>query len=74
MYLIVSSCLLNKTSFSDAISNGGFGPVVNDGFGVGYATTDDSIGFMVSSYKSYSEHENFIRSLKRALQDIRDCL
>lgn len=72
MCLCLVSCV--RESHSDAISNGGFGPVVNDGFGVGYATTDDSIGFMVTSYKPFAEHENFIRSLKRALQDIRDCL
>ena len=43
--------LSTSTLVSDAVSNGGFGAVVDDGFGVGYATTDDSIGFMISSFK-----------------------
>jgi hypothetical protein len=42
--------LSTSTLVSDAVANGGFGPVVAEGFGVGYATTDDSIGFMITSF------------------------
>lgn len=66
--------LSTSTLVSPAVANGGFGPVVDDGYGVGYATTDDQIGFMVSSWKPASEHRRFLAELRRALNEFKDVL
>jgi carnitine O-palmitoyltransferase 2 len=66
--------LSTSTLVSPAVANGGFGPVVDDGFGVGYATTDDQIGFMISSWKPQAEHRRYLAELRRALQEFKDVL
>lgn len=66
--------LSTSTLVSPAVANGGFGPVVENGFGVGYATTDDQIGFMVSSWKPAAEHSRFLKELRRALLEFKECL
>ena len=43
--------LSTSTLASDAIEGGGFGPVVADGYGIGYGVRDDRIGFNISSYR-----------------------
>jgi carnitine O-palmitoyltransferase 2 len=69
-----NNVLSTSTLVSPAVANGGFGPVVADGFGVGYATTDDQIGFMVSSWKPAAEHQRFLTELRRALLEFKECL
>ena len=43
--------LSTSTLASDAIEGGGFGPVVEDGYGVGYGVRDHAMGFNISSYR-----------------------
>ena len=43
--------LSTSTLSTDTIYFGGFGPVVRDGFGVGYNVTDQKLGAAVNSYK-----------------------
>ena len=45
-FIIFCYIFLKKNIFFD------FHTVVDDGYGIGYATGDDMIGFQVSSYKS----------------------
>jgi carnitine O-palmitoyltransferase 2 len=66
--------LSTSTLVSPAVANGGFGPVVDDGYGVGYATTDDQIGFMISSWKPQAEHRRFLAELRRALLEFKEVL
>lgn len=39
--------------FLETIIFGGFGPVVSDGFGIGYNVVDSKVGAVVTSYKVY---------------------
>jgi carnitine O-palmitoyltransferase 2 len=43
--------LSTSTLVSPWLDGGGFGPVVEDGFGIGYGTTDDRIAFSVTTYR-----------------------
>lgn len=43
--------LSTSTLSSSAIALGGFGPVVQDGFGIGYTVTGAKIGAAISSFK-----------------------
>ena len=67
--------LSTSTVASKHIAAGGFGPVVNDGFGIGYLIDDDQCGLLVTSYmdkelpkfmqaanESYAELANIIKA------------
>ncbi|XP_060629520.2 carnitine O-palmitoyltransferase 2, mitochondrial isoform X3 [Anolis sagrei] len=62
---ILSTSTLN----SPAVSMGGFGPVVPDGFGVGYGVHDDWIGCNVSGYPARNVQE-FVQCVHKSLDDI----
>lgn len=47
---MVHNTLSTSTLSSPALDGGGFGPVVADGYGVGYGIQDDGSGFSVTSY------------------------
>ena len=50
-YQMMSHTILStSTVASKHISAGGFGPVVDDGFGIGYLIDDDQCGLLVTSY------------------------
>jgi carnitine O-palmitoyltransferase 2 len=66
--------LSTSTLVSPFLDGGGFGPVVPDGFGVGYGTTDDAIAFVVTTYNSKADLEKFTANLDIALKAIRDVL
>lgn len=48
---MVHFVLSTSTLSTDTIYFGGFGPVVMDGFGIGYNVTDQKLGAVVTSYK-----------------------
>lgn len=50
----------------------GFGPVVQDGFGVGYIIKDSGISFSVSS--KHRQTQRFVRSLNNTLRDMEQLL
>lgn len=58
-----------STLVSPAVQLGGFGPVVADGFGVGYQVHDDWIGCNVSSYPTRNSKE-FLQCIHKSLEDI----
>lgn len=58
-----------STLLSPAVQLGGFGPVVSDGFGVGYQVHDDWIGCNVSSYPTRNGKE-FLQCIYKSLEDI----
>nr|XP_060629517.1 carnitine O-palmitoyltransferase 2, mitochondrial isoform X1 [Anolis sagrei ordinatus] len=58
-----------STLSSPAVSMGGFGPVVPDGFGVGYGVHDDWIGCNVSGYPARNVQE-FVQCVHKSLDDI----
>ncbi|KAK2543146.1 Cpt2 [Columba livia] len=58
-----------STLISPAVQLGGFGPVVSDGFGVGYQVHDDFVGCNVSSYPTRNGKE-FLQCIHKSLEDI----
>ncbi|KAM7106208.1 carnitine O-palmitoyltransferase 2, mitochondrial [Ciconia maguari] len=58
-----------STLVSPAVQLGGFGPVVSDGFGVGYQVHDDWVGCNVSSYPTRNGKE-FLQCIYKSLEDI----
>ncbi|NWY29885.1 CPT2 palmitoyltransferase, partial [Pheucticus melanocephalus] len=58
-----------STLVSPAVQLGGFGPVVADGFGVGYQVQDDWIGCNVSSYPARNGKE-YLQCIYKSLEDI----
>ncbi|CEF60719.1 Carnitine O-palmitoyltransferase 2,mitochondrial [Strongyloides ratti] len=63
--------LSTSTLSSDTIIFGGFGPVVPDGFGIGYNVTGDKIGAVISSYKNKKNAQEFANSLYKSLDEIK---
>ncbi|NXA48357.1 CPT2 palmitoyltransferase, partial [Nothocercus julius] len=61
--------LSTSTLSSPAVQLGGFGPVVPDGFGIGYGVHNDWIGCNVSSYPSRNVKE-FLQCINKSLEDI----
>uniref|UniRef100_A0A0N5C0Z0 Carn_acyltransf domain-containing protein n=1 Tax=Strongyloides papillosus TaxID=174720 RepID=A0A0N5C0Z0_STREA len=63
--------LSTSTLSSDTIIFGGFGPVVPDGFGIGYNVTADKMGAVISSYKNKKNAQEFANSLYNSLDEIK---
>lgn len=62
--------LSTSTLSSPALMLGGFGPVVRDGFGVGYGIQDDWLGCNVTSYPPNTDVRGFLECVRRSLEDI----
>ncbi|KAI1715476.1 choline/Carnitine o-acyltransferase domain-containing protein [Ditylenchus destructor] len=63
--------LSTSTLSTETIIFGGFGPVVPDGFGIGYNVVDSKVGAVVSSYKDKRDAQKFCESLSGSLDTIR---
>jgi hypothetical protein len=81
LFLVLVLVLVRLASFalrfnvfflSQAIEGGGFGPVVEDGYGLGYGVESDFMGFNVTSYGRKTDE--FVNHIKKAVIDIRDVL
>eukprot|EP00003_Mantamonas_plastica_P011793 TRINITY_DN216_c0_g3_i1.p1 TRINITY_DN216_c0_g3~~TRINITY_DN216_c0_g3_i1.p1 ORF type:complete len:534 (+),score=203.33 TRINITY_DN216_c0_g3_i1:664-2265(+) len=64
--------LSTSTLVSEAIEGGGFGPVVADGYGIGYGALDDRMRFNITSYGKQTEE--FQDHIGQSLHAIRDML
>lgn len=53
-----------STLSSDALLAGGFGPVVKNGYGIGYNIQDAFLGCVVSNYKNETNGKEFIECLR----------
>ena len=62
--------LSTSTLSSPALMLGGFGPVVRDGFGVGYGIQDYWLGCNVTSYPPNTDVRGFLECIKLSLEDI----
>lgn len=62
--------LSTSTLSSPALMLGGFGPVVRDGFGVGYGIQDDWLGCNVTSYPPNRDVRGFLECVRLSLEDI----
>uniref|UniRef100_A0A182RSJ5 Choline/carnitine acyltransferase domain-containing protein n=1 Tax=Anopheles funestus TaxID=62324 RepID=A0A182RSJ5_ANOFN len=66
--------LSTSTLSSPALLAGGFGPVVKDGYGIGYNIQDGYLGSVVTSYKSHRNGREFVDCLRAAYEDINKVL
>lgn len=66
--------LSTSTLSSPALLAGGFGPVVRDGYGIGYNIQDGFLGSVVTSYKPDRNGREFVDCLRSAYEDIANVL
>ncbi|KAH0541037.1 carnitine O-palmitoyltransferase 2, mitochondrial isoform X1 [Cotesia glomerata] len=62
--------LSTSTLSSPEVMAGGFGPVVEDGYGIGYMIQDHKLGSVVTSYRDHRDASEYIKYLKSAFEDI----
>ena len=62
--------LSTSTLQSPQLDGGGFGPVVPDGYGIGYAVMDERMGWVLSSYKTQEETSKFALAIDQTLVDM----
>ncbi|CAK9831212.1 Carnitine O-palmitoyltransferase 2, mitochondrial [Anthophora retusa] len=63
--------ILSTSTLSDpAIYCGGFGPVVNNGYGIGYMIQDERLGAIVTSYKNNCDATEYVKCLEKAFENI----
>lgn len=67
-YTIINHNILSTSTLSsDTVLMGGFGPVVKNGFGIGYSVWKNRVGAVVTSYRPDADGEEYIQSLETAL-------
>jgi len=66
--------LSTSTLSSDIVSIGAFGPVVQDGFGIGYSMRNDYLGAIITSYRGGADGSGFNEKLHEALTIVYDIL
>lgn len=72
--MINHNILSTSTLSSPVVIAGGFGPVVNDGFGIGYMIQDKRLGVVVTSYRDHRSANEYINSLEASFKDIHKVL
>lgn len=72
--LINHNILSTSTLSSPALEAGGFGPVVQNGYGIGYNIQDDRLGAIVTNYKEHRNGSDFIECLRDAFSTIEKIL
>ncbi|XP_043485133.1 carnitine O-palmitoyltransferase 2, mitochondrial-like isoform X2 [Leptopilina heterotoma] len=63
--------LCTSTLSTPAMLGGGFGPVVPEGFGIGYMMLNKEIRGLITSYSEHKNAKEFVKNLTAALEDIR---
>ena len=66
--------LSTSTLSTETLVLGGFGPVVPDGFGIGYNIVKDFLGGTISAWNGQRNPEEFAQCLTQSLDDIREVL
>lgn len=69
-YNILSTSSLS----SDGLLAGCFGPVVTDGYGIGYGVQDTMLGVIFTSYKGKKNGSEFVDCLKESFDEIASVL
>ncbi|KAK6750791.1 hypothetical protein RB195_002636 [Necator americanus] len=59
--------LSTSTLSTNTIAFGGFGPVVQDGFGIGYNVSSSRLGAVITSHKKNRDAKEFSKALERNL-------
>lgn len=66
--------LSTSTLYGEYFTGGGFAPVVQDGFGLGYGYVDNQLGLVCSSYHPYKDGEKLVAAIKESLDEIHSVL
>nr|XP_003707949.1 PREDICTED: carnitine O-palmitoyltransferase 2, mitochondrial [Megachile rotundata] len=70
-YENINHNILSTSTLSDpAICAGGFGPAVNNGYGIGYMIQDERLGAVVTCYKNNCNVNEYVNCLKQAFESI----
>ena len=59
-----------STLSSDALLAGGFGPVVKDGYGIGYNIQDSFLGCIVSNYTTETDSKDLVERLRSSYDQL----
>ncbi|VDM57709.1 unnamed protein product [Angiostrongylus costaricensis] len=74
-FLRMEHFLLSTSTLStNTIILGGFGPVVEDGFGIGYNVSSSRMGAVISSYKKHRDAKEFGEALLKTLDILRNII
>ncbi|XP_050446529.1 carnitine O-palmitoyltransferase 2, mitochondrial isoform X3 [Cataglyphis hispanica] len=68
------SILSTSTLSSPVVQAGGFGPVVPDGYGIGYMIQDKRLGTIVTSYEGSRNANKYVQTLEHAFKSIHNVL
>ncbi|XP_076246066.1 carnitine palmitoyltransferase 2 isoform X2 [Calliopsis andreniformis] len=71
---INNNILSTSTLSSPAVFAGGFGPVVQNGYGIGYMIQDNRLGAVVTSYVQHCSANEYIKCLEQAFKAIHQVL
>lgn len=66
--------LSTSTLSSPALAAGGFGPVVQDGYGIGYNIQSGFCGCVVTNYKTTRDGLDFVDCLQNSFEEIEEVL
>lgn len=74
-YKRLNHIILSTSSLAaDSLLAGSFGPVVANGYGIGYGVQDKMLGIIFTNYKGQSNGPEFVDCLTEAFGDIYDIL
>ncbi|XP_076658046.1 carnitine palmitoyltransferase 2 [Halictus rubicundus] len=71
---INKNVLSTSTLSSPAVLAGGFGPVIDNGYGIGYMIQDQRLGAVVTSYNKYCDSNEYVNCLEQAFTNIHQIL
>lgn len=75
IYKYMNRFILSTSTLStETITIGGFGPVVPDGFGIGYNVLNSKMGALISSYKDQRSADAFADSLVESLDILKNII
>ncbi|VBB26613.1 unnamed protein product [Acanthocheilonema viteae] len=75
VYKYMNRFILSTSTLStETITFGGFGPVVPDGFGIGYNVLNNKMGALISSYKNQRSADAFASSLLESLDVLKNII
>ena len=63
-----------STLSSNALLAGGFGPVVKNGYGIGYNIQDGFLGCVVANYNKETNGKDFVESLRKSYDQLADVI
>ena len=67
---INQNIISTSTLTSNGLLAGGFGPVVKNGYGIGYNIQDELLGCVISNYKSETNGKEYVDLLQQSYDDL----